>query len=65
MTNEEELNRFLVRGFMEMPVFRMKHQFPNEVKKALGEKRVIVLSKVKMTMIHEAFLRYLHYWSPV
>lgn len=40
---------------MEMPVFRMKHQFPNEVKKALGAKRVIVLSKVKMTMIHEAF----------
>ena len=55
LTNEEELNHFLVRGFMEMPVFRMKHQFPNEVKKALGAKRVIVSSKVKMTMIHEAF----------
>ena len=40
---------------MEMPVFRMKHQFPNEVKKALEAKRVIVSSKVKMTMIHEAF----------
>ncbi len=34
LTNEEELNHFLVRGFMEMPVFRMKRQFPNEVKKA-------------------------------
>lgn len=44
-----------MRGFMEMPIFRMKHQFPNEVKKALGAKRVIVSSKVKMTMIHEAF----------
>lgn len=55
LTNEEELNHFLVRGFMEMPVFRMKNQFPNEVKKALGAKRVIVSSKVKMTMIHEAF----------
>ncbi len=55
LTNEEELNHFLVRGFMEMPIFRMKHQFPNEVKKALGAKRVIVSSKVKMTMIHEAF----------
>lgn len=55
LTNEEELNHFLVRGFMEMPVFRMKHQFPNEVEKALGAKRIIVLSKVKMTMIHEAF----------
>ena len=55
LTNEEALNHFLVRGFMEMPVFRMKLQFPNEVKKALGAKRVIVSSKVKMTMIHEAF----------
>lgn len=55
LTNEEELNHFLVRGFMEMPVFRMKHQFPREVRKALGAKRIIVSSKVKMTMIHEAF----------
>lgn len=55
LTGEEELNRFLVRGFMEMPVFRMKNQFPNEIKKAVGAKRVIVSSKVKMTMIHEAF----------
>ena len=55
LTNEEELNRFLVRGFMEMPLFRMKHQFPNEIKKASHAKRIIVSSKVKMTMIHEAF----------
>lgn len=55
LTNEEELNHFLVRGFMEMPVFRMKHQFPREVRKALGARRIIVSSKVKMTMIHEAF----------
>lgn len=55
LTNEEELNHFLVRGFMEMPLFRMKSQFPKEVKRALGAKRVIVSSKVKMTMIHEAF----------
>lgn len=55
LIGEEELNHFLVRGFMEMPVFRMKNQFPSELKKALGAKRVIVSSKVKMTMIHEAF----------
>ena len=55
LTNEEELNHFLVRGFMEMPVFRMKRQFPNEIKKASCAKRIIVSSKVKMTMIHEAF----------
>lgn len=55
LTNEEELNHFLVRGFMEMPVFRMKRQFPNEIKKASCAKRSIVSSKVKMTMLHEAF----------
>jgi len=55
LTNEEQLNHFLVRGFMEMPVFRIKNQFPNEVKRASCAKRIIVASKVKMTMIHEAF----------
>lgn len=55
LTNEEEFNHFLVRGFMEMPVFRMKCQFPDEIKKASKAKRVIVASKVKMNMIHEAF----------
>lgn len=55
LTNEEELNHFLVRGLMEMPIFRIKRQFPNEVKKALKAKKIIVSSKVKMTMIHEAF----------
>lgn len=55
LTNEEELNHFLVRGFMEMPLFRMNRQFPNEMKKASRAKGIIVSSKVKMTMIHEAF----------
>ncbi|MCM1158181.1 MAG: ABC transporter ATP-binding protein/permease [Bacteroidales bacterium] len=55
LTNEEDLNHFLVRGFMEMPLFRMKRQFPDEIKKAVNARRIIVSSKVKMTMIHEAF----------
>ena len=55
LDNEEELNRFLVRGFMEMVVFRMAHQFPNELRKAQGAKKGIVDTKVKMNMIHEAF----------
>lgn len=55
LTNEEELNHFLVRGFMEMPLFRMKRQFPNEVRKATKAKHIIVSSKIRMTMIHEAF----------
>lgn len=55
LNNEEELNHYLVRGFMEMPVFRMNRQFPNEIRKASEAKRIIVGSKVKMNMIHEAF----------
>ena len=43
LDNEEELNRFFVRGFMEMVVFRMEHQFPNELRKAQGAKREIVV----------------------
>lgn len=55
LDNEEALNRFLVRGFMEMLVFRMARQFPHEMKKASVAKKDIVNSKTKMTMIHEAF----------
>lgn len=55
MNNEEMLNHYLVRGFMEMVVFRIGRQFPNEIKKAKNAKEDIVSSKVKMNMIHESF----------
>ncbi len=55
LTNEEKLNRYLVRGFMEMPVFRLAGLFPGELGKAARAKERIVSSKTKMTMIHEAF----------
>ena len=55
LNSEELLNHYLVRGFMEMLVFRMSKQFPNEIKKTNKAKEDIVSSKVKMNMIHEAF----------
>lgn len=55
LSNEEELNHYLVRGFMEMPVFRLARQFPAELRKAERAKSRIVHAKTKMTMIHEAF----------
>ena len=55
LNSEEILNHYLVRGFMEMLVFRMNKQFPNEIKKTQDAKKDIVSSKVKMNMIHEAF----------
>ncbi len=55
LDSEELLNHYLVRGFMEMLVFRMSRQFPGEIKKTRNAKEDIVSSKVKMNMIHEAF----------
>ncbi len=55
LDSEELLNHYLVRGFMEMLVFRMSRQFPSEIKKTRDAKEDIVSSKVKMNMIHEAF----------
>lgn len=55
LNQEERLNHFLVRGFMEMLVFRMERQFPGEIKKAVSAKEEIVSSKVKMNLLHEAF----------
>ena len=55
LDSEELLNHYLVRGFMEMLVFRMNRQFPSEIRKTRDAKEDIVSSKVKMNMIHEAF----------
>lgn len=55
LVNEEKVNHFLVRGLMEMVIFRLYDYFINEKKKANSAKKEIVRCKVKMTMIHEAF----------
>lgn len=55
LTNEEKMNHYLVRGFMELVVFRMNKRFHYEIEKATEAKKEIVDSKVKMTLIHEAF----------
>jgi ATP-binding cassette subfamily B protein len=55
LSNEEMMNRILVRGFMEMVVFRINKRFKHEIEKAELAKKEIVNSKVKMTLIHEAF----------
>ncbi len=55
LDNEEKLNRYLVRGFMELVVFRLNKRFAAEINKARAAKDEIVAAKVKMRMIHEAF----------
>lgn len=55
LINEEKMNHYLIRGFMEMVTFRINKRFNFEINKAYCAKREIVNSKVKMTLIHEAF----------
>lgn len=55
LCDEERMNHYLVRGFMEMVVFRLNRRFPSEIKRVTVAKDDIVSSKVKMNMIHEAF----------
>lgn len=55
LNNEEKMNHFLIRGFMEMVVFRINKRFSYEIEKATLAKKEIVSSKVKMKLIHEAF----------
>ena len=60
LINEEKMNHYLIRCFMEMVTFRINKRFNFEISKAYSAKKEIVNSKVKMTLIHEAFLQYLH-----
>jgi len=55
LINEEKFNHLLVRGLMEMVVFRVNRRFLHEIEKAENASNEIVASKVKMTLIHEAF----------
>lgn len=55
LVNEELLNHFLVRGFMELVTFRINRRFSTEIDKAEKSKREIVSAQAKMKMIHEAF----------
>ena len=55
LDNEELLNHFLTRGFMEMVVFRLNRKFGAEIKKAEKARDQIVRSKIGISFIHEAF----------
>lgn len=55
LDNEELLNHFLTRGFMEMVVFRLNRKFGTEIKKAEKARDQIVRSKIGISFIHEAF----------
>ncbi len=55
LNNEEIFNKYVIRGFMELVVFRTNKRFEHEIEKAINTSKEIVKSKTKMKMIHEAF----------
>lgn len=55
LVNEEQMNHYLVRGFMELVVFRINKRFEAELHKTENAQNVIIRNKVKMQMIHEGF----------
>lgn len=55
LNNEEIFNKYLIRSFMELVVFRTNKRFEYEIGKANNASQEIVKSKTKMKMIHEAF----------
>lgn len=55
LNNEEIFHQYVIRGFMELAVFRINKRFEHEIGKATDASEEIVKSKTKMEMIHEAF----------
>lgn len=55
LNNEEAFNKYLVRGLMELSVFRTNKRFEHEIGETTHISKEIVNSKTKMKMIHEAF----------
>lgn len=55
LSNEEIFNKYLIRSFMELVVFRVNKRFPYEIRKAAKAAEEIVESKTKMKLTHEAF----------
>ena len=55
LLNQETLNKHLVRGFMELVVFRTNKKFDTEIKVTKEGIKNIVDSKTKIKLVHEIF----------
>ena len=53
--NEENMNKYLVRGFQELISFRINKKYKKEINKCQTNIDEIVNSKVKISLVHEAF----------
>ncbi len=55
LLNQEYLNKHLIRGFMELVVFRTNKKYDTEIKITEGEIKNIVDGKAKIKLVHEMF----------
>ena len=55
LINQEFLNKHLVRGFMELVIFRTNKKFDTEIKITKDGIKNIVDSKTKIKLVHEMF----------
>ena len=55
LINQEFLNKHLVRGFMELVIFRTNKKFDTEIKITKDGIKNIVDAKVKIKLVHEMF----------
>ncbi|MBQ6546705.1 MAG: ABC transporter ATP-binding protein [Bacilli bacterium] len=55
LVNQELLNKHLVRGFMELVVFRTNKKYDTEIKITKDRIKNIVDAKVKIKLVHEMF----------
>ena len=55
LVNQEFLNKHLVRGFMELVVFRTNKKFDTEIKVTKDGIKNIVDSKTRIKLVHELF----------
>ena len=55
LVNQEFLNKHLVRGFMELVVFRTNKKYDTEIKVSMDGIKNIVDGKTKIKLVHELF----------
>ena len=63
LINEEFMNHYLVRGLMELVVFRTNKRYATEIKKANEAINTIVSGKIKMVLVHEFFFTLFYFFT--
>ena len=55
LLNQESLNKHLIRGFMELVIFRTNKKYDSEIKVTNEEIKNIVDAKTRIKLVHEIF----------